>query len=77
VSGIGSLWQTPAEFEEHYGDVSPQYRFQRIKSGCGACMLSFVGARRDLLVILKANMEARAKRENPRLLALVEAWMDL
>lgn len=51
----------------------------RVRGGCAACVLSVVGARAQALVDLRAGMLARqqgGKGRTPRLLCLVEAWMD-
>ncbi|KAK3295464.1 uncharacterized protein B0H64DRAFT_395329 [Chaetomium fimeti] len=78
LSGVGSLFLSGADFERYYGEgVRQECRFERVESGCPACVLAVVGGRQEVLMALRANMRARGKEEEPRLLGLVEAWMPL
>ena len=78
LSGVATLFLSPREFKRHYGrGVSAGHRFDKVRSGCAACVLAAVGSRTEVLVALRANIKAREKCREPRLLALVEAWMKL
>jgi len=84
--GIGGLWLSTREKEEECcrGLGCPSEpegrfdaaRFERIESGCPACVLATVGGSEALLVTLKANILARAGNRLPRLSRLVDAWID-
>ena len=75
LGGVATLWLVDADFDGAFGRAAarPEFRFDR--RPCPACVLAVVGGHADVLVALRANMLARAKRRMPRLLALVEAWM--
>ncbi|KAK4039947.1 hypothetical protein C8A01DRAFT_36080 [Parachaetomium inaequale] len=78
LSGVATLFLSPSEFERYYGGgVSAEHSFERVESGCAACVLAVVGSRQEVLVALRANIKAREKGREPRLLALVEAWMQI
>jgi hypothetical protein len=78
LSGMGSLFLGEEDFERYFGDgVRPECRFEKVESGCPACVLAVVGGRQEVLMALRASMKGRAKNREPRLLALVEAWMPL
>ena len=78
LSGVGSLFLGEEEFERYFGDsVRPECQFEKVESGCPACVLAVVGGRQEVLMALRASMKGRAKSREPRLLALVEAWMPL
>ena len=76
LSGIASLYMSPDEFCAYYGNnIGSQHRFTcPIK--CPACMLSVIGGRADLLIALRANLRARNGKKTPRLLRLIEVWID-
>ncbi|KAL2022555.1 hypothetical protein VTK56DRAFT_5162 [Thermocarpiscus australiensis] len=78
MSGVVTLYVSEETFEYYFGKgaARPRFRFQRVESGCPACVMAVVGGRPELLVALRANMEARAKRRYPRLLRLVDAWIE-
>ncbi|KAK3368243.1 hypothetical protein B0H63DRAFT_455034 [Podospora didyma] len=77
LTGIATLYFEPPCFNRYFGDgTGRQHRFATVKSKCPACVLSVVGGRRDLLSVLRANMLARTKKKTPRLLPLIEAWID-
>ncbi|KAL2136591.1 hypothetical protein VTI74DRAFT_2896 [Chaetomium olivicolor] len=78
LTGTVTLYLSPANFEQYFGKgTRPEFQFDRVESGCPACVLAIIGGNRELLVALRANMLARAKRRQPRLLRLVEAWMEM
>ncbi|EOO04101.1 hypothetical protein UCRPA7_395 [Phaeoacremonium minimum UCRPA7] len=78
VSGILSLFKTPTEFAAICRTEYPGHlRFDRIASGCEACILAAVGSRAQLLVDLKASLLGRAdRRKEPRLMRFVDRWMQ-
>ncbi|KAL2255109.1 hypothetical protein VTK26DRAFT_4090 [Humicola hyalothermophila] len=86
MNGIATLWLDWDEFERWYGEgavlapsgeeASECRLFERVESGCPACVLAVVGGRRELLVALRASVEARAGGKDPRLLRFVDAWID-
>jgi hypothetical protein len=80
LGGVAVLWLGRAEAERrfgHLGDGSRGYAPGRVRSGCAACVLAIVGGQREVLVALRASMVARAKGKAPRLLGLVDAWMQV
>ncbi|KAK3302572.1 uncharacterized protein B0T15DRAFT_310276 [Chaetomium strumarium] len=77
LSGVASLYLSSEQFERCFGSTKPKYTFQKVQSGCPACVLAVVGGRREVLVALRGNMLGRAKGKEPRLLRLVEAWMEM
>ncbi|OIW33014.1 hypothetical protein CONLIGDRAFT_161352 [Coniochaeta ligniaria NRRL 30616] len=79
VTSIATLYLHRDDFEGEYGRHALKEegeRHERVRGGCAACVLAVVGARAQMLIDLRASMLARAKRKTPRLLLLVEAWMD-
>jgi hypothetical protein len=78
VTGIATLYLGRDDFEAEYGRhaLPEEERHHRVRGGCAACVLSVVGARAQMLIDLRASMLARKKHKTPRLLVLVEAWMD-
>lgn len=79
VTGIATLYLGRDDFEAEYGkyvSTREDHRYRRVRGGCAACVLSVVGARAQMLIDLRASMLARKKRKTPRLLVLIEAWMD-
>ncbi|KAK0737118.1 hypothetical protein B0T21DRAFT_410581 [Apiosordaria backusii] len=42
--------------------------FERVKTGCMACVLGVIGGRKELIIGLKGSCLARARRRTPRLL---------
>ncbi|KAK4240580.1 hypothetical protein C8A03DRAFT_13101 [Achaetomium macrosporum] len=79
LSGVASLYLSAEDFERYFGAAStkPEYRFLRVANGCPACVLAAVGGRREVLVALRGNILGRARGKQPRLLRLVEAWMEM
>jgi len=77
LSGVASLFLGREEFERYFGWVGAECRFEKVESGCPSCVLAVLGGREEVLVALRANMRARAKGKQPRLLKLVDAWMDM
>jgi hypothetical protein len=78
LSGIATLFLSRRDFERYYGRGIPaEHTFAKVESGCAACVLAAVGSRAEVLVALRANLKAREKGRAPRLLALVEAWMQI
>lgn len=60
-------------------NVTPQdERFVRMPDGCEACILATIGGNYDTLLDLRACMIGRKKKRapTPRLLKLVDAWID-
>jgi hypothetical protein len=78
VTAITTLFLSKDGFDDEYGRfaIADKMRYHRVRSRCVACVLSMVGSRAQMLVDLRANMLARKKSKAPRLLTLVEAWMD-
>jgi hypothetical protein len=78
MTSIATLYLRRDDFEAEYGRraLAEDERYPRVRGGCAACVLSVVGARAQMLIDLRASMLARQKRRTPRLLCLVEAWMD-
>ncbi|KAH6636061.1 hypothetical protein F5144DRAFT_546212 [Chaetomium tenue] len=78
LSGVGSLFLDEEDFGRYFGDgVRPECWFEKVESGCPACVLAVVGGRQEVLMALRANLKGRAKNREPRLLGLVEAWMAM
>ncbi|KAL1862979.1 hypothetical protein VTK73DRAFT_6523 [Phialemonium thermophilum] len=86
LTGVASLYLDPLDFAHHYGiraarvaatpsESEDVVYFGPVANGCPACALALVGGRPKLLVCLRANMLARARRKTPRLLLLVDAWI--
>lgn len=78
VTSIATLYMRRDDFEAEYGRhaLEEDERYPRVRGGCAACVLSVIGARAQMLIDLRASMLARRKGKTPRLLCLVEAWMD-
>lgn len=78
VSGILSLFKTPTEFAAVCRTEYPaHFRFDRVASGCEACVLAVVASRAQLLVDLKASLLGRAdRRKEPRLMRFVDRWLQ-
>ncbi|KAJ9149682.1 hypothetical protein NKR19_g5552 [Coniochaeta hoffmannii] len=78
LTAIATLFLSKDSFEDEYGRyaVPEEERYRRVRGGCAACVLAAVGTRAQMLVDLRAGMLARNKGRAPRLLPLVEAWMD-
>ncbi|KAK3942360.1 hypothetical protein QBC46DRAFT_352343 [Diplogelasinospora grovesii] len=83
LTGLATLYMPCSVFSHYYGDgVRSEYMYSKVESGCAACTLSIIGTRADLLIALRANMLARenqraSKAKTPRLLRLIDAWVDL
>ncbi len=59
--------------------VSPyDARFDRVESGCEACILASIGGNRQILSDLRASMVGRKKKYKPVLMLwrLVDAWIE-
>ena len=81
MEAVNGLWMTP----EFYGSlfmpwhVSPtDFRFERIASGCEACILASVGGNHVVLSDLRTSICGRKKRgrSHGAVLEMVEAWID-
>lgn len=81
LGGVAVLWLGRAEAERRFGRLGDGggggYAPGRVRSGCAACVLAIVGGQREVLVALRASMVARTKGKAPRLLGLVDAWMEV
>jgi hypothetical protein len=75
---VNSLWMSPELYRVGFGALPGDPRYDRISSGCEACILAAVGGNQAVLCDLRASMIGRKKKRHPtpRLLPIVEAWID-
>ncbi|KAF4471950.1 hypothetical protein FALBO_1139 [Fusarium albosuccineum] len=82
VDALTSMWIGRNAFRAVFGYQRTSTSGLRVESGCEACIMSVVGGRPQLLSDLRACMIARrgkyprTSRKEPRLLRLVESWIN-
>jgi hypothetical protein len=78
VHAVSGLWMSPELYRAVFLPVPEDERFEKIESGCEACILASVGGNHRVLSDLRASMLGRRKRGKPHalLLEIVEAWID-
>jgi hypothetical protein len=81
MQALNGLWMSPKFYRSLFipWHVMPSdFRFDRIDSGCEACILASVGGNHQTLSDLRASILGRRKRDRPctQLLEVVEAWID-
>ncbi|KAH6681999.1 hypothetical protein B0J14DRAFT_680266 [Halenospora varia] len=85
---LNNLWMSPAMYEAVFKITAPPTgEFDRVPSGCEACILAVIGGNRHALTDLRASMRGRGFRRRdrhgrlktesapPRLLRFVDAWI--
>lgn len=76
LSSVNALWLEEEHFTTLFGEqAGPWRKLRQVESGCEACVLAAVGARGEVLAALRANLLARTRGSEPRLLRVVESWM--
>lgn len=75
---INSLWMSPEFYRVAFNAMPADARLERVSSGCEACIIASIGGNHQILSDLRASMLGREKKRlpMPRLLPLVEAWID-
>jgi hypothetical protein len=81
MEAANGLWMTPKFYCSLFmpWHATPSdFRFERIESGCEACILASVGGNHVVLSDLRASIRGRKKRGHPHgaVLEMVEAWID-
>lgn len=77
LSSVNALWLEEEHFATLFGEqAGPWRKLRRVESGCEACILAAVGARGEVLAALRANLLARMRGGEPRLLRVVESWIE-
>jgi hypothetical protein len=75
LTRLNSLWMNPASYRTKFHVMPDEKRFERLESGCMACILGFVGGRAEAVLDLKTSMLGRMRTgHESRLWGLVEAW---
>ncbi|TAQ87874.1 hypothetical protein B7494_g3808 [Chlorociboria aeruginascens] len=79
IQSISSLWTSRELYRNLVNAMPEDPCFERVASGCEACILSVVGGDHGILSDLRASMIGRKKKGHPtrpRLLPLVESWIN-
>ena len=80
MSCVAGLYMTGREVDRLFGNRAGRWEgssvLHKVKGGCPASVLAVVGGDDAVLVVLRASLKARAKGKAPRLLGLVEGWME-
>jgi hypothetical protein len=75
LTRLNSLWMDPAHYRIKFRAMPDDKRFERIESGCMACILAFLGGKVQVVLDLRTGLLGRRKRGyESRLWGLVEAW---
>ncbi|KAF6837382.1 hypothetical protein CMUS01_05038 [Colletotrichum musicola] len=74
MTSVQGLWMERAEYRRLY-EHAP-LRKEMVVSQCEACICAVVGGDPRLLVDFKAHLHSRARKFQPVLLRVVEAWID-
>ncbi|KAF6838770.1 hypothetical protein CPLU01_02303 [Colletotrichum plurivorum] len=74
MTSVQGLWMERAEYRRLY-EHAP-LRMEMVSSQCEACICAVVGGDPRLLVDFKAHLHSRARKFQPVLLRVVEAWID-
>jgi hypothetical protein len=75
---LSSLWMDPDVFREAFNVQSEELTREFVQGGCEACILARIGGDVEVLADLRVAVLARSRRhrrERPRLLKFVEAWI--
>lgn len=76
LASVNALWLEEEHFATLFGEqAGPWRKLRKVESGCEACILAAVGARGEVLAALRANLLARTRGGEPRLLRVVESWI--
>lgn len=75
IQGLNALWMSQKVYAAVYVAGS---RFQRVESGCEACILAVIGGDVKALIDLRSSALGRQKkhRAQPRILSILEGWVD-
>lgn len=78
IHSINSLWMSPTFYHSTFRVSLSEEAYERLDSGCEACILAIVGSNDQMLSDLRASMLGRRKRglPVPRLLKVVDAWIE-
>jgi hypothetical protein len=72
---LNSLWMSPDLYRAFSNAMPDDERFERIESGCEACILAVVGGNPQAILDLRTSLIGRKKRgHESRLWGLVDAW---
>jgi len=72
---LNSLWMSPDLYRAFSNAMPDDERFERIESGCEACILAVVGGNPQAILDLRTSLIGRKKRgHKSRLWGLVDAW---
>lgn len=72
---LNSLWLSPDLYRTFSRSTPGDKRFERVESGCEACILAAVGGNVQAILDLRTSMIGRKKRgHESRLWGLVDAW---
>jgi hypothetical protein len=75
LTRLNSLWMDPVHYRTKFHAMPGDKRFERIESGCMACILAFFGGKVQVVLDLMTGLLGRRKRGyESRLWGLVEAW---
>ena len=78
LHAVNGLWMSPELYRGVFLPMPQDETFEKIESGCEACILASVGGNHRVLSDLRASLLGRRKRGKPHalLLEVVEAWTD-
>jgi hypothetical protein len=78
LQAINSLSMVPEIYRVAFQVQPGDARFERVESGCEACILARVGGSRQCLADLRSSALSRKRksRPSPRILPLLEGWID-
>lgn len=75
LRSLNSLWMSPDLYRAFSRAMPDEARFERVESGCEACILAVVGGNVQAILDLRTSLIGRKKRGyESRLWGLVDAW---
>lgn len=77
---LNSLWMSGECYRNSFAVMPAEMRYNRVESGCEGCILARIGGDaevlRDLRAAVLSRRSKRVGRKEPRLLRIVDAWVE-